>query len=430
MKDRNLVNSFSERIKKKVGGWNSKAVQRASYSAVFILVLALVATSYTNADSNTQVNLPGATASDNINVNLLQGQKIDQIATANSVAASVATTSGGIASGAATAGTTPATATTAGDVKAANVASSVASVVNLSSSSSVSSSAESANVSAEMAQADATSVSKQQIVEPTVESKTLINYTAQEGDNAATIGDKYGISAQTVRWANGLKDDNVTPGANLVIPTIDGVVYTVKDGDTLASIAEKYGSNADNIVNVNNLSNDTVATGMQLLLPDGTLPETERPEYVAPVPQTTVRRTTTATTTSTSTFYASGSGRANVRSAGMYVPATSGNTYAYGYCTWYAYNRRVQLGLPVAARWGNANTWATSAARAGYTVNRTPSVGAIFQTTAGYYGHVGIVEAINADGSIHVSEMNYAGWNVLTVGDIPASQVGNYNYIH
>lgn len=37
----------------------------------------------------------------------------------------------------------------------------------------------------------------------------------------------------------------------------------------------------------------------------------------------------------------------------------------------------------------------------------------VFQTSGGWggYGHVGYVESVNADGSITVSEMNYAGWN-------------------
>jgi hypothetical protein len=36
-------------------------------------------------------------------------------------------------------------------------------------------------------------------------------------------------------------------------------------------------------------------------------------------------------------------------------------------------------------------------------------VGAVFQTSAGYYGHVGIVERVNNDGSFYVSEMNWNG---------------------
>ncbi len=45
-------------------------------------------------------------------------------------------------------------------------------------------------------------------------------------------------------------------------------------------------------------------------------------------------------------------------------------------------------------------------------VDKTPEVGAIFQTAAGPYGHVGVVESVNPNGTITVSEMNYAGFNV------------------
>ncbi len=55
---------------------------------------------------------------------------------------------------------------------------------------------------------------------------------------------------------------------------------------------------------------------------------------------------------------------------------------------------------------GNASNWANAAASSGYTVNNTPKVGAIMQTTQGYYGHVAYVEGVNSNGSVRVSEMN------------------------
>ena len=414
MKDRNLINSFCEKIKSSVSGWNRKTIQRVSYTAIFVVIVAVVATSYMTADSSTQVSLPGVAGASDIDVNLLQGQKIEQIDQANALAASISSNTGGsIASGAGTAA--PATtATTADEVKAANVASSVAEMANLSSSDSVSSSAESANISAELAQADATSVNKQQQILETSDESTsvLISYVAQAGDNADTLATKYGVSAQTIRWANGLKDSNIAPGATITIPAVDGVVYTVKDGDNLAAIAGKYGSDVDDIITLNNLNDDQVASGTRLLLPDGILPETERPEYVAPTP---VRQTTTG-----------GSTRATI--SNLRVPSAGGNRYAYGYCTWYAYNRRVQLGLPVASGWGNANTWDYYARLSGYQVDTVPSVGAIFQTKSGYYGHVGIVERVNPDGTIYVSEMNYSGWNVISHRTI--TNLSGYRFIH
>ena len=49
----------------------------------------------------------------------------------------------------------------------------------------------------------------------------------------------------------------------------------------------------------------------------------------------------------------------------------------------------------------------------GYTVNNSPSTGAILQTSQGAYGHVAYVESVGSDGSVTVSEMNYGHGAVL-----------------
>ena len=67
----------------------------------------------------------------------------------------------------------------------------------------------------------------------------------------------------------------------------------------------------------------------------------------------------------------------------------------------------------------------------GYTVNNSPSAGAILQTSQGAYGHVAYVESVGSDGSVTVSEMNYGhGAGVVTSRTISASQAASYNYIH
>ena len=64
-------------------------------------------------------------------------------------------------------------------------------------------------------------------------------------------------------------------------------------------------------------------------------------------------------------------------------------------------------------------------------IQHNATVGSIMQTTTGYYGHVAYVERVNADGSILISEMNYANgpYNTNT-RTIPASVVSSYNFIH
>ncbi len=89
----------------------------------------------------------------------------------------------------------------------------------------------------------------------------------------------------------------------------------------------------------------------------------------------------------------------------------AGNAYEFSQCTWWAYVRRHQLGLPVGSYMGNAKDWSGSARSLGYWVDNTPrNVGDIVVFQAGQegsdssYGHVAIVEKINPDGSIVTSE--------------------------
>lgn len=104
------------------------------------------------------------------------------------------------------------------------------------------------------------------------------------------------------------------------------------------------------------------------------------------------------------------------------------NAYYYGQCTYYVYNR---VGGKIGSHWGNANNWANAAAAAGYTVNNTPSVGSIMQTTAGGYGHVAYVENVNSNGSVTISEMNYNGQvGIATSRTLSSSEAASYNYIH
>ena len=151
--------------------------------------------------------------------------------------------------------------------------------------------------------------------------------------------------------------------------------------------------------------------GREIIIPNGIKPSSTP----APV------NTPTTTDTSSSATFAFGAGA-----------EFSGNKYAYGYCTWYAYNRRAAAGHPVGSNWGNASSWAYLAAASGFRVDHNPRPGDVFQTSGGWggYGHVGYVEKVNSNGSIVVSEMNYAGWDVVSSRTIPADEVGSYNFIH
>lgn len=94
----------------------------------------------------------------------------------------------------------------------------------------------------------------------------------------------------------------------------------------------------------------------------------------------------------------------------------AGNNYPFGQCTWGAYNRMAQLGTPIAwfsGEGGNGGSWGASARAKGYTVVKgKPQVGwaaSFYGGLAGStppYGHIAVVEYVNSDGSILVSETN------------------------
>lgn len=266
------------------------------------------------------------------------------------------------------------------------------------------------SVKSELAQADENLLSKPQIVQSSGNARGIKDYVVAAGDTIPSIAAAHGVSAETVRWANNLTGDAVPVGKVLAIPSVTGVVYTVKPGDTPELLAQRYRADRNRIITYNDAEIAGLQPGQKIVIPGGVLPSTEQPGYQAPAPRT-------ASVSALSGYRGSIGG---------------GNRYAYGYCTWYVYERRAELGRPVGGMWGDAKAWTYGARAAGFTINRTPAPGAILvdPNSAPPYGHVAVVERVNADGSVTVSEMNYVGWAVISSRTISAGQAAGYNYIH
>ena len=98
----------------------------------------------------------------------------------------------------------------------------------------------------------------------------IMSYTVQDGDTPGKIASEFGISTNTIIWANNLKNGNlIKPGQDLVILPVSGVQYTVKSGDTLSKVASTYKVDAEKIKEFNNLPGDALAKGDVLIIPDG-----------------------------------------------------------------------------------------------------------------------------------------------------------------
>lgn len=247
-------------------------------------------------------------------------------------------------------------------------------------------------------------VAKPQVVATTLKSaKDIKTYTVAEGDTLGSLAAKFGITSDSIRWSNGLTSERLTPGKQLLIPPVSGVVYTVKTGDTVDSLAQRYSSSKEQILADNDAEVSGLKVGQQILIRGG----------VQPV----VR--------SGATTYASSGFAFGTRAIYGY------NGYDYGYCTWYAANKRAAIGRPVPANLGDAWTWDDRAAAAGFSVNHTPSYGDVAVTDSYRRpGHVAIVEEVFPDGSIRVSEMNTRGWGVVSTRIFDAGRAASFNYIH
>ncbi len=296
--------------------------------------------------------------------------------------------------------------TSVNEVVATTIAANVAEVTNLPVAANVANLSVSLAAKSEVATTNTTeSVAKQQIVDPTSDRRSLITYVAKSGDTVDKVADAYGVSKQTIKWANDLTTDALDKNKKIVIPPVDGVIHVVEKGDTIEKLAKKYKASEERIVAFNDLELAGLKPGAKIIVPAGNLPEAERPGYEAP---------NSYATRSGSGYY------------GTFMGGSVGNRYVYGYCTWYAYERRASMGRPVGSFWGNAYSWAAAARSQGYTVSSTPVAGAIFQTSAGGggYGHVGIIESVDKQsGTVTFSDMNgIAGWNRVGRNTISISQ--------
>jgi murein DD-endopeptidase MepM/ murein hydrolase activator NlpD len=110
-----------------------------------------------------------------------------------------------------------------------------------------------------------------------------ITYTVADGDTLSTISQRFGISLNTLLWANGLTVRSIIkPGSSLEILPTTGVKHTVKSGDTLIAIAKKYGVGTEAVLAYNSISDSSaLKVGQDLLIPGGQL--------IAPAPSSTSR---------------------------------------------------------------------------------------------------------------------------------------------
>lgn len=111
-----------------------------------------------------------------------------------------------------------------------------------------------------------------------------------------------------------------------------------------------------------------------------------------------------------------------------------GNAYAAGQCTYWAYERRRQMGIGTPSYLGNGGDWWRSAPSYGLRVDHNPQVGAALSFLPGQdgadgtWGHVAVVEAVYGDGTFQISEMNVGGLWMMNYRTL--TNLGQYWFVH
>lgn len=240
------------------------------------------------------------------------------------------------------------------------------------------------------------------------------NNSPQASADKLPLFNKDSVATNSTRQAIKLTESVITE--QVTTDTSDKpVTHLVEPGESLSKIAAAHGITWQRIYDKNLQISDpnVISAGDEIMIPEDHEQLTPRP---VPVQQPTVNPSTPSSSSEIDT-------RNTTTTASRTVSQprgdSNGNRYSYGYCTWYAKNRRPDLPNNL----GNANTWVARARAQGLPTGSAPRVGAIGQQGM----HVVYVEAVNANGTVTVSEMNFKGFNVISSRTVPAS---NFQYIY
>lgn len=116
----------------------------------------------------------------------------------------------------------------------------------------------------------------------------IVQYQVQPGDVIGSIAQRFGVSVETILWANDLSIRSyIRPGDILEILPVSGLLHTVKSGETLGKIVRTYDADQDRVIEFNKLQagGADIRIGEQLVIPDGRRPQPTvvyRPPTVAP----------------------------------------------------------------------------------------------------------------------------------------------------
>ncbi|MEI8123603.1 MAG: peptidoglycan DD-metalloendopeptidase family protein [bacterium] len=107
-------------------------------------------------------------------------------------------------------------------------------------------------------------------IDDSVNTGQISRYMVRKGDTLSGIAQMFGVSVNTIVWANDVNSKTLKEGKVLIILPVSGTIHTVVKGDTLKTIAKKYKADSNEIMQFNDLNEETVLSiGNQIIIPDG-----------------------------------------------------------------------------------------------------------------------------------------------------------------
>ncbi|HAS81007.1 MAG: Peptidase M23 family protein [Candidatus Nomurabacteria bacterium GW2011_GWE1_32_28] len=96
-------------------------------------------------------------------------------------------------------------------------------------------------------------------------------YVVRKGDSISQIAEMFGVSVNTILWANDMKkNDKLSPDDLLFILPISGLEHTITKGQTLNSIAKLYKADISDIARFNGITEETkLNIGDKIIVPGG-----------------------------------------------------------------------------------------------------------------------------------------------------------------
>lgn len=106
-------------------------------------------------------------------------------------------------------------------------------------------------------------------------------YIVRQGDTISEIAESFGVTQNTIRWANDLgAKKSLKVGQKLTILPVSGVIHTIKKGDALSKIAKEYDGDVDEILAYNKIDEDKLVAGTEITIPGGVIKAVAQPKTV------------------------------------------------------------------------------------------------------------------------------------------------------